>query len=150
FKEASLSNLASSCGLMLKGGADLNSSLNLLRELENGTPAGKELTVWQTRLADGHQEIARVTADTKNFPRLFVWLISSTKGDLVSGFMRAAEIYYNRAIYRIDMLLYAALPVVVLMLGLMIVGQVLPLVQMMAGFMDALDSTGSAPPSPPE
>ncbi|HYV26428.1 MAG TPA: type II secretion system F family protein [Candidatus Eisenbacteria bacterium] len=148
FKEASLSNLASSCGVMLKGGADLNSSLNLVRELEQGTPAGRELALWQKRLADGHQEISSVTAQAKAFPGLFVWLISSSKGDLVSGFMRAAEIYYNRAIYRIDMLLYAALPVAVLVLGLMIVGQVLPLMRLLIGYMDVLGQVDVPPPSP--
>lgn len=143
FKEASLSTIASSCGLMLKGGNDLNSSLSLLRDLECGTPAGTELTLWQRRLSEGNRDMTAVMAESKIFPPLFVWMIANSKDDLVGGFLRTAEIYYNRAVYRIEMILYAALPVAVLALGILILGQILPVFGALIKFMDFLDGGSS-------
>ena len=145
FKEVSLSTVASSCGLMLEGGSDLNTSLGLLREMERGTGAGEELALWQKRLAEGYRDMAAVTAQCKTFPPLFVWLIANSKDDLVGGFVRAAEIYYHRAVHRIEMVLYAALPVAVLALGLMILCQILPVFLALIRFMDYLDGGSSGP-----
>jgi hypothetical protein len=84
--------------------------------------------------------MATVMAQAKSFPPLFVWLIANSREDLVGGFLRAAEIYYQRAVYRIEMMLYAALPVAVLALGFFILGQILPVFLALIRFMDSLDA----------
>jgi type II secretory pathway component PulF len=64
-----------------------------------------------------------MAAGGRVFPPLFVWLVSSAGEDIASGFQHAAEIYQARAANRSEMLLYAALPVMVLALGVVILTQ---------------------------
>ncbi|MBI4325285.1 MAG: type II secretion system F family protein, partial [Chloroflexi bacterium] len=142
FKEAGLSQAASMTGLMLESGTNLNSALGLLKDIESGTLAGADIARWQTRLAGGHAKFAEMTSGSKVFPPLFCWLVAGGGENLAEGFRRAAEIYYARAVYRIEMLLYVAMPVSVLVLGLLIVSQVYPMLQMFGTMVTLLDSLG--------
>ncbi len=144
FKEAGLSQVASMTGLMLESGTNLNSALGLLKDIESGTPAGAEIARWQTRLAGGHAKFAEMTSGSRVFPPLFCWLVAGGGENLAEGFRRAAEIYYARALYRIEMLLYVALPASVLMLGMMIFCQLYPVVQMFIPMANMLDMLGGS------
>ena len=61
-----------------------------------------------------------VAADGRRFPPLFVWLVSSAGEDLAAGFQHAGEIYQARSAHRSEILLYAALPLMVLALGVVV------------------------------
>jgi hypothetical protein len=76
----------------------------------------------------------------KAFPPLFLWLVSNAGEDLAAGFRRAGEVYSERANHRIEMLLYAALPVSILALGIMIACQIFPVA---VTFVSILNSIGS-------
>jgi type II secretory pathway component PulF len=142
FKEASLAQFASAAAILLKKGGTLNDALALLQQLETGTPAGQEVSRWQTRLSQGRAKFADFAAQAKVFPPLFVWLVGQAGEDLAGGFKQAAEIYYARTLYRIELLLYAALPVSTLLLGCMIVGQMLPAFQVFKMMLQDLGSVG--------
>jgi len=142
FREDSLTNLASTMNLMLGHGSHLGEALDLAGHLETGTPAGMELARWKSRLADGHAKITDIAKESKVFPPLFVWLLAQGGEDLAAGFRKAAEIYHARARYRVELLLYVALPVSVLVLGVMILGQFVPLVSGLASLIDQLGSAG--------
>lgn len=146
FKEAGFSRFASSMKLMLQNGGQLRDALALMQQLERGTAAGAELERWQTRLAAGHGKFADLAAGGRIFPPLFVWLVAQAGEDLAEGFGRAAEIYYARAAHRVEMLLYAALPAAVLVLGALIVLQSYPLLRMFMGILDGLGDTGGLGP----
>ncbi len=143
FKEAGFSQFASSMKLMLQNGGQLRDALALMQQLERGTAAGAELERWQTRLEAGHGKFADLAASGKIFPPLFVWLVAQAGEDLTEGFGRAAEIYYARAAHRVEMLLYAALPVAVLVLGGLIFLQTYPLLRVFVGMLDALGGNGA-------
>ena len=142
FKEAGFSRFASSMKLMLQNGGQLRDALALMQQLEGGTAAGAELERWQTRLEAGHGKFADLAAGGKIFPPLFVWLVAQAGEDLAEGFGRAAEIYYARAAHRVEMLLYAALPVAVLVLAGLIFLQTYPLLRVFVGMLDALGGNG--------
>ena len=142
FKEAGFSQFASSMKLMLQNGGQLRDALALMQQLERGTAAGAELARWQTRLEAGHGTFADLAAGGKIFPPLFVWLVAQAGEDLADGFGRAAEIYYARAAHRVEMLLYAALPVAVLVLGALIFLQTYPLLRLVLGIIDAAGASG--------
>jgi len=142
FRENSLTNLASTMNLMLSSGSHLGEALDLAEHLERGTPAGAELQRWKSRLTEGNARIADIAANSKVFPPLFVWLLAQGGENLASGFKKAAEIYFARASYRMDLLLYAALPVSVLVLGTMILGQFLPLFRALTLTVDMLGDMG--------
>ena len=142
FRENSLTNLASTMNLMLSSGSHLGEALDLAEHLERGTPAGAELQRWKSRLTEGNARIADIAANSKVFPPLFVWLLAQGGENLASGFKKAAEIYFARASYRMDLLLYAALPVSVLVLGTMILGQFLPLFRALTFTIDMLGDMG--------
>lgn len=142
FQEASLAQAATAMSLLLRGGKTLPDSLALVQQLEAGTPAGAELARWQARLADGRGKFADLAADAKVFPPLFLWLVASAGEDLALGFARAAELYYTRAAHRIEMMLYAALPVSVFALGVMILLQTVPLQNVFRTFVMIMESIG--------
>ncbi len=106
------------------------------------TPAGADVIRWQRRLAEGHARFADLAADSKVVPPLFAWLVSGAQEDLAEGFGRAAEIYQARANYRVEMLLYAALPVSVLFVGGMVLSQAYPLIRLVVQFGSVIDQLG--------
>jgi type II secretory pathway component PulF len=144
FKEAGLSHLASALALMLEKGCTLEQALALLQQVEAGSPIAQELAQWKTRLAAGHKSFAELAGGGRLVPPLFVWLVAGSGEDWVGGFRQAAKVYFDRARHRVEVLLYAALPVSVLALGLMIVTQVLPMARMFAVMMRAVSNTGDA------
>ncbi len=130
FREASLAQMAASLHILLSRGTNLNDALELMRRLEGGSVAGRELGQWQERISLGAGRIEDFAGDAKTFPKLFIWLAGNAGQDLAAGFRRAAELYQGRATHRIEMMLYACLPVSILLLGLMIVGQAYPFVKL--------------------
>ncbi len=126
FREASLAQTASALALLVHRGTPLPEALELLGRLEGASPAGQEIREWQERLRAGHRKLAEVITPGPVFPPLFAWLVSSSGEELAAGFRRAAEIFQARAVHRIEMLLYGVLPVSVLVLGVMILGQAYP------------------------
>lgn len=142
FKEAGLSNLASALALMLEKGCTLDQALALLQQIEAGSPAGIELGRWKSRLAAGHKKFSELTGGGKIVPPLFVWLVAGSGEDWAGGFKQAAGVYYDRAKHRVEMMLYAALPVSVLALGLLILAQVMPMARMFAGLMRMISDMG--------
>jgi type IV pilus assembly protein PilC len=138
FRDASLSQFASALGLMLHQGCDLRAALALLRQLEAGQPLGREAARWQQRLSEGKTRFADVAGSGPLVPPLFIWIVASAGENWVGGFRRAAEVYAARAAQRTEMMLYAALPVSVLLLGGVIVAQVLPVLRLFLQLMDGI------------
>jgi len=62
--------------------------------------------------------------------------------DVATGFQKAAEVYHERASYRIEMLLYGALPISILLLGQMVFWQVAPLFRSLIWVMNLLGDVG--------
>jgi len=125
-REANLAQVAGALSMMLRGGCTLAEAIDLLQELEAGSPAGRELSQWQTRLANGASKFADIAGGGRVFPGLFVWSVANAGEDLSRGFRQAADIYQARAAHRTDTMLYAALPVAILVLGSLVVTQILP------------------------
>ena len=142
FKEAALSQFASAMEMMLRRGSHLDQALGLLQELECGSPAGKDLEQWRARLAEGQGKMETFSASSRVFPKFFVWLVSSAREDLASGFAQAATIYRERAFYKIELALYAALPVSILLLSVLIISQLTPAMRQLIWFMDAIGDLG--------
>jgi type II secretory pathway component PulF len=141
FHEAGLAQLASSLALMLEKGTSLPQALDLLQNLEGNSPAGRELALWQQRLAAGHKKFSEIAGGGKAVPPMFVWLVAGSGEDWAGGFKQAAEIYYARATHRIELLLYAALPVSVVALGIVMILEIVPLTQYLVSIMDMLGGT---------
>jgi len=133
FREASLWQVASTMGIMLKGGCSLDETIGLVSQLERDSMAAGDLAEWRKRLAMGHGDFASMATPTKQFPPLFIWLAASGRSDLTTGLKRAADIYHARAEYRTEVLLQAVLPVSVLVLGALIFTQVFVLIQTIIG-----------------
>jgi type II secretory pathway component PulF len=142
FKEAGLAQLASTMRLMLSAGTNLGDALGLLYYLEMQTPAGRDVALWQSRLSQGHGRFPAIAAGSRVVPPLFSWLVDSGDEDMSEGFRRAAEIYEARAGYRVEVLLYAALPVSILFLGVILVSQAYPVVRLFLQFGSILEQLG--------
>jgi type II secretory pathway component PulF len=140
FREASLAQLASALSLMLKNGTPLPEALALAEGLESGTAAAQALARWRKLVETGQGRPAAWTGDSRPFPPLFLWLVQKGGEDLAAGFQKAAEIYESRASYRVELALYGALPVSILLLGQMVLWQAVPLVRSMTWMMNALGS----------
>jgi type IV pilus assembly protein PilC len=133
FREASLAQLASAISLMLRKGMPLPQALALAETLESSTPAGAQLAQWRKLTESGQGNPAQWPEPKRPFPPLFLWLVRNGGSDLASGFQKASEIYHARASYRIELLLYGALPVSILLLGNMVLWQAAPLMRSWSG-----------------
>jgi type IV pilus assembly protein PilC len=142
FRDASLAQTAATLSLLIKGGIPFPESLSLVENLETNRKARAELATWSRRLASGVSRFSEMAAGGSAFPSLFVWLVSSTGEDLAGGFHQAGEIYQARAAQRSEILLYAALPLVVLTLGVLILTQGWLLVSGFLVFIDLLNALG--------
>lgn len=145
FREARLSNLASSLALLLQNGCSAAPAIALVRQLEADSPAGAELARWQQRLAEGRTKFEELAEGGKVIPPLFVWLVAASRENWVEGFKHAADIYYERAIQRAEVLLYAVLPVSVLVLGCLIIGQLLPMARVFGTLTKSLVDISEVP-----
>ncbi|MEI7732983.1 MAG: type II secretion system F family protein [Verrucomicrobiota bacterium] len=128
FREAHLAQFASTLALLMQSGSRLEEAVKLLASLEKQSPLGTELARWQQRMADGHGKFADLAADSPLLPPMFVWLVASAGEDLTTGLQRAAEAFQKRAAYQAEVLLYAALPASIVVMGLMVLVQVYPIV----------------------
>jgi type II secretory pathway component PulF len=133
FKEAHLSRFSSALALMLKTGCDLKSALAVLRQMEDGTKMGEELVRWESRLAEGAPKFADLGANSKVVPPLFFWLVAGQGEDFEMGLTQAAQMYYDRAIYRSEVFLHTVLPVSILALGIVITMQLTFLIHLLFG-----------------
>jgi type II secretory pathway component PulF len=127
FREASLCRVASALAVLLKAGAALPDALALVEQMQRGTPARADLAMWKKRCSEGAGKFASIAAGSNVFPPMFVWLVAGAGEDLAAGFERAARVYQARSAYRTNVLLYAALPVSLLFLGLIILSQIYPI-----------------------
>jgi type IV pilus assembly protein PilC len=127
FREASLAQLASAVALMLKNGVTLPDALALAEALEPDTPAAKVFARWRSMVAAGQGKPLQWPADNRPIPPLFVWLVQNGGEDAADGFQKAADIYQGRASYKIEMMLYGALPSSIMLLGMIIFWQMAPL-----------------------
>jgi type IV pilus assembly protein PilC len=127
FREASLCRVASALAVLLKAGAAFPEALALVEQMQRGTPARADLALWKKRCSEGVGKFAAIAAGSKVFPPMFVWMVAGAGEDLAAGFERAARVYQARSAYRTNVLLYAALPVSLLFLGLIILSQIYPI-----------------------
>ena len=129
---------------MLRSGVPLDQALALVERLKQGTRAGPELAAWRQRLAAGHGKFSDLAEPGRAFPPLFVWLVARGGDDLGAGFQKAAEIFQGRAKHRAEMMLYSALPVSILALGIMIISQTQPVFATLVRFMNMIgDASGN-------
>lgn len=143
FRDASLAQVASAMALMLKNGTPLPDALAMAESLESGSPAGPSLGFWRDMVERGGGKPAQWPHAMQPFPPLFMWLVRKGGEDLSAGFQKAADLFYTRAVSRIEMALYAALPVSILLLGLMVFWQVMPVFRVLIWFMNMVsDTTG--------
>jgi type II secretory pathway component PulF len=146
FKEAGLAEVASVIWLMLKNGVPFGEALQFAEQLEQGTRAEKEIARWREQLASGCGKFSEIAAASGKkisnplFPPLFVWTVAQSGEDMAAGFKHAAELYQNRALYRIEMLLYSALPCSILLVASLIFSQLEPVFNALTTFIKALSA----------
>lgn len=140
FREACLSQLASTIATMLEHGTNLDAALEVVQRHENSVEARAEIARWRDRLAGGARKFADVAQASALAPPLFIWLVTGAGENLGAGFRRAASLYEARAKHRIDLALYAALPVVILFIAGIISLEMVPLVRAFTKIMNDLGS----------
>lgn len=140
FRDARLAMIAEMFSLLLSRNFPLSETVKLLRGLERGQPLDAELKAWEGELESGSHRIQEVTRHGQLFPPLFVWLVATGGEDWAAGFQRASQVYNSRAHQRIEMALYAFLPIATLFLGILVFVQIYPvLTGIVNGFHSTLD-----------
>jgi len=124
FRDAKLAQTAAALGALLRGGCPLDEALAMMVEIEDYPPVRAEFARWQDRLAAGYGTLSEMTAEGRIFPPLFLWLAEGSGEDPAQGFEDAAQLYDERAAHGVDMLLYGALPVSIVILGVLVFAQV--------------------------
>ena len=142
FREASLSQLASTLATMLEHGTDLDAALAVAQKNESHASARAELAQWRQRLAGGARTFTDLAQPGRLVPPLFVWLVTGAGENWARGFRRAVELYDGRAKYRIELALYTALPVTIVLLAAIIGLEMVPLMKGFSMFMGSIGDAG--------
>jgi type II secretory pathway component PulF len=143
FRDASLAQLASSMALLLKNGVTLPEALAMMEDLESISPARPALAQWRAAVESGKGKPSEWPATGNGpFPPLFLWLVQQSGENLASGFQRTSELYQARASHRIELLLYGALPVSIVIVGQMVLWQAAPLMRGLVWMMNTLGGVG--------
>jgi type II secretory pathway component PulF len=142
FREARLAQTAAAAELLLTTGMPLPEALGLLADFQPAGPLRTELKQWANNIAGGVQKFAAIAAGSRFVPPLFIWLVDSAGENLRAGFKRAAELYEERAKSRIQIMLYAALPVSVLVVGSAVVVQAFLITSMYVVLIDLFNTMG--------
>jgi type II secretory pathway component PulF len=142
FREARLAQTAAAAELLLKTGLPLPDALGLLSDFQPTGRLRTELANWRSNIAAGVKKFAAIAAGSRFVPPLFIWIVDSAGEDLRLGFRQAAELYEERAQSRIQIMLYAVLPVSVLTVGSIVVGQAFLIISMYVVFIDLLNNLG--------
>jgi type II secretory pathway component PulF len=142
FRETSLAQIASAMSLMLKSGTPLPEALAFAEAIESDSPAAGALRQWRELLQGGQGKPAQWPQSLGPFPPMFLWLVRKGGEDIAAGFQKAAEIYQSRASYKIELLLYGALPVSVILLGQLVIWQVMPVFRSLIWIMNSLGGDG--------
>ena len=143
FRETSLAQIASAMALMLKSGTPLPEALAFAEAIEAKSPAANALREWRAQLQAGQGKPAQWPHALSPFPPMFLWLVRKGGEDIGAGFQKAAEIYQARASYKVELLLYGALPISVLLLGQMVIWQVAPVFHTLITMMNWFSNVGS-------
>jgi general secretion pathway protein F len=142
FRETSLAQLASTIALMLKSGTPLPDALTFAASVEADSPAANALRQWHGLIASGSGKAAQWPDSFAPLPPMFLWLVNKGGENITAGFEKAAEIYQSRASYKIELVLYGALPISVLILGQMVLWQVVPIFQTLIAMMNMFSDAG--------
>ena len=142
FRETSLAQLASTMAVMLKSGTPLPDALDFAVSVESDSPAANALRQWHGLIASGSGKPAQWPASFEPLPPMFLWLVHKGGENITAGFEKAAEIYQSRASYKIELALYGALPISVLVLGQMVLWQVVPIFQTLIAMMNMFSDVG--------
>jgi type IV pilus assembly protein PilC len=134
FREASLAQLSSAVALMLRTGTPLPDALALAQGLESNSPAALALGQWRYHLAQGEGKPGQWPNRIGPFPPLFLWLVQNSGEDLAGGFQKASDLYESRASHRIELALYGALPVSILLIGQLLFWEIAPLMKAFTTF----------------
>ena len=138
FRESHLAQFAGALRMLLQSGMPLDEALALMQDLEAGAPAGEDVRLWRRRLAEGEGRFAAFAAGSRAFPPMFLWLVEQGGEDLAGGIDKAAELFRQRAQHQVEMLLYAALPVTVVALGLLVAVQLAAVLRPVVAFLNLL------------
>jgi len=128
---------------MLRNGLPLSDALALAEMLESGTTAAGALARWRALVQSGSGKPGQWQETPRPLPPFLLWVIQQSGEDLAGGFQKAAEIYQARAGYRVELALYGALPVSILLLGQMILWQVVPMLTTLNNYMNYLGDFGA-------
>jgi type II secretory pathway component PulF len=128
--------------VQLRSGVALDDALKTVEVMERETPVAVELAAWRQHLAGGGGNIPAAPVKNKSIPPLFRWMVRQSGEDMADGFAQTASFYAERSAYRSELFLYAALPVSVLILGVVILGQFLPIFGLLVRVMDSLGGMG--------
>jgi type IV pilus assembly protein PilC len=141
-RETCLAQVASLIRVQLQSGVPLDDALKTVEIVEQGTPVAAELGAWRQHLAGGGGDIPAAFLKNQSIPPLFRWMVRQSGENLAEGFGHTESFYAERSTYRSELFLYAALPISVLVLGFVILGQFLPIFGLLSRVMSALGDAG--------
>ena len=144
FKEASVSRVAASLNMLLKGGVALPDAIGLVEQLESNTSAAGDLMQWRRNIASGIANFSEIAAVNQVFTPMFVWTVANAGDDLAHGFDRASEIYQARAIHRTEVALYSVLPIAAFFLGLVVLSQAYLVISMFLPLIAMINNLGGS------
>lgn len=138
FRESRSAHLAGALALLLRHGCPLPEALALVSSLEGGNAGGQDLERWRSAIAAGQTDFADNPAVWKSLPPILSWFIRSGGENLGQSLERAAAFLRQRAHHHLDLMLHAALPLLLVCLGFLVSSQVFVVFRLLVPLIDSL------------
>lgn len=137
-RDASLAQLGASLAALLRAGLTFQEAILFHHQLSASRRLRDELGVWRKVMASGKGRFHEMLPPSSVVPQVFAWVVGNSGEDLAKGFQQAADLFQTRSDYRYEMFLYCVMPVSIIVLGLMILGQVVIMAKLMMQVMNLM------------
>jgi type II secretory pathway component PulF len=141
-KDANVANVSASLSVLVANGVPLPDALALLARQETSRHANADLSLWKSEIESGQWKSQGSFERFRVLPPLFFWCVAAAGEQIASGFKQAADLYARRAAHQSDMILFAALPISIIVVGSIVLNQFWPVFYNLIRVMDALGGTG--------
>ena len=133
-----IAQFSDTLALLLRRGCSLGDATRFMYELEGDSILGREMKLWTERIESGVVCLSAIGEKSKVLPPMFVWMLEQDASDLPSGLEQAAEMYASQAQRQTDLLMHAAGPCGLIVLGTIVACQIYPAIWWFTRWFDSM------------
>lgn len=133
-----IAQFSETLALLLRRGCSLGDATKFMYELEGDSILGREMKTWAERIESGVVCVSAIGEQSKVLPPMFVWMLEQDANDLPAGLEQAADMYSTQAQRQTDILMHAAGPCGLIVLGTIVACQIYPAIWLFGQWFESM------------